>query len=234
MTTTTRLAIPLQAGGDDADLPAALNPALEQIDAKSATDDQGPFASRPAPTPALRGAYYWATDAKFLSRCDGAAWYAVAEFPIGGEISWPWAAAPPAPATWLELAGQSVLKASFPALFAAVGVTANSMNLPDRRGRTPVGAGQGPGLSNRTVGQTGGEEAHQLTFQELARHAHGWRWSNGISGAGPNGTIVLVGDASIANTTFSSAAPSENYTGGDLPHNNMQPFSVTRYFIRAA
>jgi microcystin-dependent protein len=43
---------------------------------------------------------------------------------------------------------------------------------PDLRGRFILGRGSGAGLSVRTYGQTGGEETHLLTTDEMPSHSH--------------------------------------------------------------
>ena len=51
-----------------------------------------------------------------------------------------------------------------------------TFNVPDLRGKAPIGAGQGSvggtTLTDRVAGQDGGEEAHHLTVSELASHNH--------------------------------------------------------------
>jgi microcystin-dependent protein len=44
--------------------------------------------------------------------------------------------------------------------------------LPDLRGRTIIGAGQGPGLSNRSVGEEAGVESLALSVGQLPPHMH--------------------------------------------------------------
>jgi microcystin-dependent protein len=44
--------------------------------------------------------------------------------------------------------------------------------LPDMRGRVPLHWGQGPGLTNHTIGESGGAEEHALTIAELPAHSH--------------------------------------------------------------
>jgi len=57
---------------------------------------------------------------------------------------------------------------------------------PDLRGRFILGAGQGPGLTGRNMGESGGEETHLLTVQEMPPHNHtfGVGGGGGWSGSG--------------------------------------------------
>jgi microcystin-dependent protein len=44
--------------------------------------------------------------------------------------------------------------------------------LPNLVGSTPMGPGQGPGLTPRTVGETGGSAISTLTVGEMPQHSH--------------------------------------------------------------
>lgn len=74
--------------------------------------------------------------------------------------------------------GRALSRSVYSNLFAQINVFygagdgATTFNIPDLRGRTMVGQGAGPGLTARFNGQTGGEEAHVLSFNELASHGH--------------------------------------------------------------
>lgn len=48
----------------------------------------------------------------------------------------------------------------------------NTFGLPDLRGRTVVGTGQGPGLSNVTLGQIRGIEQVTLNVNQMPAHTH--------------------------------------------------------------
>lgn len=94
---------------------------------------------------------------------------------IGEVIDFP---AGPLPAGYLECNGQRVTQLAYPKLFALWAFTFGpnlgdgTFQLVDRRGRVSLGAGMGAGLSNYAVGDTGGEESHQLTVGETPSHAH--------------------------------------------------------------
>jgi microcystin-dependent protein len=97
--------------------------------------------------------------------------------------------------------------------------------VPDLRGRVIVGIDGGAGrvTSNNTLGASGGEEKHQLTVDELASHSHTTKFKYDKFYA--QGTYRAIWDqATDSNVTIGS-------TGGDKPHNNMQPYQVLNYII---
>jgi len=82
-----------------------------------------------------------------------------------------------APAGWAMCFGQLLAISSNAALFSLVGTAyggngTSTFGLPDLRGRTPIGQGQGPGLSNYSWGQTGGSESVILSLNNLPSHTH--------------------------------------------------------------
>jgi len=78
---------------------------------------------------------------------------------------------------WLKCDGRSLSRVTYASLFAIIGtsfgsVDGNTFKLPDTRGRTIGGIGTGTGLTNRTLGQTVGEETHTITVNEMPSHSH--------------------------------------------------------------
>lgn len=150
------------------------------------------------------------------------------------------------PAGWLLCDGRAVNRVAYPGLFAAIGVGfgggdgSTTFNLPDLRGRTPVGAGQGVGLTNRVLADEGGEEAHQLTANELPAHQHFTvnEVAGGVAGISISGST----SPSVANATDAdyelhnqAAAATRNPSspiGADAAHNNMPPFVAISYLIK--
>jgi microcystin-dependent protein len=96
--------------------------------------------------------------------------------PTGTVIDW--AGSGTAPSGWLTCDGSAVSRTTYAALLTAIGTTygtgdgSTTFNLPDARGRTAIGVGQGAGLANRVLAAKGGEETHILSVGELAAHAH--------------------------------------------------------------
>lgn len=82
-----------------------------------------------------------------------------------------------APQGWAQCAGQVLSISQNSALFALLGTTyggngQTTFQLPDLRGRAPVGQGQGPGLANYTIGQASGTENTTLLITNLPAHTH--------------------------------------------------------------
>ncbi len=131
-----------------------------------------------------------------------------------------------APTGWLLCDGTAVSRATYAALFAIIGTTygvgdgSTTFNLPDIRGRAPIGAGQGSGLTNRALAATGGAETHTLTIAEMPAHTHG--------GVFVNAAGYLPGSNAVVEFNFGSTGSA----GGSGAHNNMQPFLVLNYIIK--
>ena len=99
-----------------------------------------------------------------------------AQEPFIGEIRW--VAFNFAPVGWAKCDGQLLPISQNTALFSLLGTTyggngQTTFALPDFRSRTIVHQGQGPGLSNRDMGEQGGTESHTLTIAEMPAHSHG-------------------------------------------------------------
>lgn len=77
----------------------------------------------------------------------------------------------------LEANGQILVIENYVALFSLFntmygGDGVKTFALPDLRGRAPIGAGQGPGLSNVVQGQQRGSETIYQTAAQMAPHSH--------------------------------------------------------------
>lgn len=82
------------------------------------------------------------------------------------------------PNGWLVCDGSAVSRTEYATLYDAIGDTwgagdgSTTFNLPDLRGRTPIGAGTGTGLTARTLGTHNiGAETHKLTAAESGNQA---------------------------------------------------------------
>jgi microcystin-dependent protein len=147
--------------------------------------------------------------------------------PVGTILSF---AAATAPSGYLVCDGSAVSRTSYSDLFNVLGTTwgvgdgSTTFNIPDLRGRSQIGSGQGSSLTNRTLGQIGGAETHTLTVNEIPPHTHAVPRNSGNSGN------VTWGFSSIFNPA--NATEQTRSTGDGQPHNNMQPFSVVTFIIK--
>lgn len=142
---------------------------------------------------------------------------------------------------WLLCDGTSLAVADFPELFAKINFTYGFVDddhfrIPDLRGRVPIGAGEGDGLTPRAVGDSGGEEDHVLSIAELASHSHTdtghTHLDNNATSSLINGGLEAPAAAAIPTvTTTGTGSANLTDTGSDTPHNTMQPFLSINYYI---
>jgi microcystin-dependent protein len=141
-----------------------------------------------------------------------------------------------APAGWIICDGSAVSRTTYFVLFSCIGTTYGSgdgsttFNLPNLKGRTPVGVGLATanGATTHTLAQVGGEETHTLTSAELAAHSHGIKIdnTNGVPSAGAS--EVSPGPAvAYSRNLFTLDAGSNN------AHNTMQPYLGLQFIIKA-
>lgn len=165
-------------------------------------------------------------------------------FKVGDTI---WSSRSTAPAQWLACDGAAVSRATYAALFAAIGTAfgagngTTTFNLPDARGRSPVGAGQGTGLTNRALGATGGAETHTISTAEMPSHGHPFFASyatQSTANSTSTGGFMTNSGATSSQVAYAGAVSGTQGqqiggTGGGGAHNNMQPFLAMNCFIYA-
>lgn len=134
------------------------------------------------------------------------------------------------PANVLACDGSTYLRDDYPALYEALDtffiVDADHFTVPDLRGRTIIGVGNGAGLSSYSTGDTGGEEEHQLTETELASHSHTIPLTATTLAVEPGEVTVLTPIPILTQNTGN--------TGGDTAHNNLQPYYALNYGVIAS
>jgi len=138
---------------------------------------------------------------------------------------------------WIECDGSAVSRTTFAALFSAISTTwgagngSTTFNVPDLRGRVPVGVGTGSGLTARAAGDTGGVETHTLVTGEMPGHAHTLTPDVAIDGIAGGATPARdVGTLATRNITVPGCATTS--VGGDGAHENMQPFACVSWAIK--
>ncbi|MEO1263199.1 MAG: tail fiber protein [Bacteroidota bacterium] len=161
-----------------------------------------------------------------------------------------------APRAWALCDGQLLAINSNQALFSLLGTTyggdgRTTFGLPAMRGRLAVGYGEGPGLTNRPMGQKSGSPTNTLTTLNLASHSHAAA-ATGSLAMGPGSATTGTGaNSSLASTAtagdiFIDADPNAavklkgnpidvamtvGQTGNQQPLNNMMPFLAVNYII---
>jgi microcystin-dependent protein len=134
-----------------------------------------------------------------------------------------------APFGYLLCDGSSYATATYPALFAAIGYnwggSGPNFNVPDIRGRASIGAGNGAGLTPRTLAATIGEENHVLVSGEMPNHTHPMGAAS-LTGLPSGGFPYLGIGAGFPIPEVTGA------TGGGGAHNNMQPSVVVNKVIK--
>lgn len=171
-----------------------------------------------------------------------------------------------APAGWLLCDGSAISRDEYSRLYAAIGTTwgagdgSTTFNIPDLRGRSPIGAGAGSGLTTRTLGDEVGAETHNhggatgshtLTAAEsgLQAHTHAFtqptisaKYSNDNTVGGSGRRYVQSGDQSSTTLATASGGAVGAVTGGAKSatsgHNHtissdscIQPSAVVNYII---
>lgn len=170
-----------------------------------------------------------------------------------------------APRGWGYCNGQLLSISTNTALFSLLGTMyggngQTTFGLPDLRGRTVIGFGQGPGLSTYTQGQRGGVETVTLATAQIPAHTHSgqidslsvqpvYSTDNAVrdepqagdvpakvglpDGREFNSQNAYSGNSNTVNgaTISGSGSVTIGTTGGSQPHENRQPYQVLSWII---
>ena len=148
-----------------------------------------------------------------------------------------------APTGWAFCDGQILPISQNTALFSLLGTTyggngQSTFALPNLQGSAVLQPGQGPGLSLRDLGETGGEQNVTLLQTEMPVHSHTVEaaatgglpsptnnaWASGLKGH--PGSYAASGPSNVQMNAFGTSL-----TGGNLPHNNMPPYLTLNFCI---
>lgn len=153
------------------------------------------------------------------------------------------------PRGWAWCDGQILPISQNTALFSLLGTTyggdgKSTFALPDLQGRAAMHPGQGPGLSSRNLGETGGTETVTLLESEIPSHRHVLRAdvddathnrpADGRTLAASTGGLAYVAPATggAAPAAVLAAPGMLVPAGGGESHNNLQPY-LTFYWCIA-
>lgn len=150
-----------------------------------------------------------------------------------------------APRNWAFCDGQLLPISQNTALFSLIGTTyggdgRTTMGLPNLQERAPMHSGNGPGLTQRYQGQSGGSSTHTLTEVEMTAHTH---TISGTTDPGNRGevspssryAVSPLGDKQYAASPAEPMAATAILPGGSgQPHNNMPPYLALNFIIALA
>ena len=139
-----------------------------------------------------------------------------------------------APNGWLICDGSAVSRTTYANLFSVIGTTygtgdgSTTFNIPNLKGRVPVGVDSND-TSFDTIGETGGEKTHTLSVDEMPAHNHSTVYISSFEGGNQNArTGYGYNEVALNKSSYGNSVAK---TGGDQPHNNLQPYIVMNYII---
>ena len=141
--------------------------------------------------------------------------------------------------------GQLLAISQNTALFSLFGTTyggdgRTTFALPDLRGRAPMNWGQGPGLSDRVIGESAGAPGVTLLSTQIPSHAHPFIGEDEEANQTvPNGNALGVNPSVSWYTTAAAPglelrpmSPAAVGPGGlGQPHNNLQPYLAITFIV---
>lgn len=158
-----------------------------------------------------------------------------------------------APKGWAMCDGQLLPLSQNTALFSLLGTVyggngKSNFALPDLQGCVPMHPGQGPGLSQHALGETGGSDTVTLLESEIPSHSHTLHASDGADTFAPENHYLatlpaktVLGVAKAEPKLYASNPLTDkqtqlkydslNLAGGDQPHNNLQPYLTLNFCI---
>lgn len=157
-----------------------------------------------------------------------------------------------APRGWAKCEGQLLPISQYSALFSILGTMyggdgRTTFALPDLRGRTPIGVGHGPGLSDYRQGPGGGHEQVYLNVTNLPSHNHMATGTikasftpptGGGSLSNPNGAnlsssgeTIYTNNAANVNMATNNVTVTVGNTGGNIPFSVVQPWCAVQFII---
>jgi microcystin-dependent protein len=150
-----------------------------------------------------------------------------------------------APMNWLFCEGQRLAITQYTPLYSLIanqfgGDGKTYFNLPDFRGRMPLNAGSGEGLTTRTQGEIGGYETIQLSQLTMPIHNH--QVNCVVNPTPPQRKNTPVGNFYALNSGGTAYAPGTGINSQMSPsmltsvgqaqsHENMPPWLCVNYII---
>jgi len=150
-----------------------------------------------------------------------------------------------APRGWINCNGQFLPIQAYTGLFSVIGTNfggngTNNFRVPSMGDVSPLGAGLGPGLSPRTIGDRGGTVMVGLDASQLAVHSHTPAASTRGTTQNPAGGVwATIGNvrpepdlyATDMTNPQAMTAGIIGSAGGVQAHNNLMPYQVVNFCL---
>jgi microcystin-dependent protein len=150
-----------------------------------------------------------------------------------------------APTGWALCNGQLMSISQNTALFSLLGTNYGgdgrvTFGLPNLMGSAPMQQGQGPGLSQRYLGESGGEPSVTLLSSEMPNHTHRVLAvdASGDTTSPAGASFAQARNGRVADRIYSTDTPNLTMApqaalpaGGSAPHNNMPPYLCVTFII---
>lgn len=148
-----------------------------------------------------------------------------------------------APLGWAFCDGSMLQVMQYQPLFSVIsnkfgGDGKTTFALPDLRGKVAMHAGTGSGLTPREFASQGGESTVKLTHSQLAAHNHLANCQSASDSQSPMNNVWGSGPARPVPRQLYAPVPDQklhpgslSFVGGNLPHNNMQPYLGLNFII---
>lgn len=146
-----------------------------------------------------------------------------------------------APRGWALCDGALLSISQNQALFSILGTTyggdgRTTFGLPDLRGRVPMHAGSGPGLTTRRLGEKSGSENVTLNINQVPSHNHQIKAAN--TGGDDTDPLTAKAFATAADDLYLDSSQTGTMqdeivtsAGGNGSHNNLQPYQCVNFII---
>lgn len=158
------------------------------------------------------------------------------------------------PRGWLLCNGQVLGIAQFSALFSLLGTNfggngTSNFQIPNLQATSPLGAGQGPGLSSYVLGETAGLPNVTLALNQIPFHNHTIQAAVAAVDTQKTGTPssqTWLGGSGPGEAYYATPSPPPppppppaiafsplaiSFMGGGLPHTNTQPVLALNFCI---
>lgn len=137
--------------------------------------------------------------------------------------------------------GQLIPIAQNTALFSLIGTFyggngQTTFALPNMQNNAPMHQGNGPGLTPRVIGESGGSSTVTLLSTQMPQHGHTAGASTAAAGDSTPNNEGFGANGRGRPQLYAGTAPTipmapTNQTGGGQPHNNRQPYLGVTFII---